>query len=178
VPNTISRLSHEGNVQRLEYTNISVGVGFSGGPVFDQYGKCHRHARCSECGWRELRSRSRSTPRYRRLKRLITRFQRLFPSACRRRLRLLWRNPYRHLRQQGPRSVPISSCIRLRCYLAILMRWKRPPERFKSYIRGNVAFASASASRDIEVNGICSRSSCQFAESVPDGKRESPGEGI
>lgn len=38
VPNTISRLSHEGDVQRLEYTNISVGVGFSGGPVFDQYG--------------------------------------------------------------------------------------------------------------------------------------------
>jgi hypothetical protein len=28
VPNTISRLSHEGDVQRLEYTNISVGVGF------------------------------------------------------------------------------------------------------------------------------------------------------
>ena len=57
VPNTISRLSHEGDVQRFEYTNISVGVGFSGGPVFDQYGKCHRHARCSECGWRELRDR-------------------------------------------------------------------------------------------------------------------------
>ncbi len=38
VPNTISRLSHEGDVQRFEYTNVSVGVGFSGGPVFDQYG--------------------------------------------------------------------------------------------------------------------------------------------
>ncbi len=38
VPNTISHLSHEGDAQRFEYTNTSVGVGFSGGPVFDQYG--------------------------------------------------------------------------------------------------------------------------------------------
>jgi len=38
VPNTISHLSHEGDVQRFEYTDVSVGVGFSGGPVFDQLG--------------------------------------------------------------------------------------------------------------------------------------------
>lgn len=37
VPNTITRLSHEDDPQRFEYSNISVGPGFSGGPVFDAY---------------------------------------------------------------------------------------------------------------------------------------------
>ncbi len=38
VRNSVTRLSHEGDIQKFEYTNVSVGEGFSGGPVFDQYG--------------------------------------------------------------------------------------------------------------------------------------------
>jgi Trypsin-like peptidase domain/Sel1 repeat len=38
VPNMITRLSHEGDAEKFEYTNTSVGKGFSGGPVFDGYG--------------------------------------------------------------------------------------------------------------------------------------------
>lgn len=37
VPNAITRLSHDGDVQKFEYSNTSVGEGFSGGPVFDDY---------------------------------------------------------------------------------------------------------------------------------------------
>ena len=37
VPNTITRLSHEDDPQRFEYSNVSVGPGFSGGPVLDAY---------------------------------------------------------------------------------------------------------------------------------------------
>lgn len=37
-PNNITNLNHEGDPQKFEYTNVSVGAGFSGGPVFDDYG--------------------------------------------------------------------------------------------------------------------------------------------
>lgn len=38
IPNMITQLNHEADPQRFEYTNVSVGEGFSGGPIFDQYG--------------------------------------------------------------------------------------------------------------------------------------------
>lgn len=38
VQNTIARLSYEGDPQKFMYTSVSVGKGFSGGPIFDQYG--------------------------------------------------------------------------------------------------------------------------------------------
>lgn len=38
VLNLITRLSHEGDPGKFEYTNTSVGKGFSGGPIFDAYG--------------------------------------------------------------------------------------------------------------------------------------------
>jgi S1-C subfamily serine protease len=37
IPNNITRLSHDGNPQKFEYTSLSVGEGFSGGPIFDDY---------------------------------------------------------------------------------------------------------------------------------------------
>ena len=37
IPNNITRLSHDGNPQEFEYTSLSVGEGFSGGPIFDDY---------------------------------------------------------------------------------------------------------------------------------------------
>ena len=37
IPNTITQLNHDADPQRFEYTNVSVGEGFSGGPIFDQY---------------------------------------------------------------------------------------------------------------------------------------------
>jgi TPR repeat protein len=38
VRNSVTRLNHDGDAQKFEYTNVSVGRGFSGGPIFDQYG--------------------------------------------------------------------------------------------------------------------------------------------
>ncbi len=38
VPNTIIRLDHEGNPQLFEYTEVSVGEGYSGAPVFNDKG--------------------------------------------------------------------------------------------------------------------------------------------
>ena len=38
VPNTITRLDHEADTRRFEYTAVSVGRGFSGGPILDNYG--------------------------------------------------------------------------------------------------------------------------------------------
>lgn len=37
VPNNITRLSHDGDPQKFEYSNVSVDTGFSGGPIFDDY---------------------------------------------------------------------------------------------------------------------------------------------
>ncbi|WP_263355856.1 S1 family peptidase [Acidicapsa ligni] len=37
VPNNITRLNHDGDPQKFEYSNVSVGEGFSGGPIFDDY---------------------------------------------------------------------------------------------------------------------------------------------
>jgi hypothetical protein len=37
VPNNLTRLSHDGDPQKFEYSNVSVGEGFSGGPIFDDY---------------------------------------------------------------------------------------------------------------------------------------------
>jgi len=35
VPNNVTGLSHDGDPQKFEYSNVSVGAGFSGGPIFD-----------------------------------------------------------------------------------------------------------------------------------------------
>lgn len=37
VPNSVTKLDHDHDPQRFEYTNVSVGEGFSGGPVFNDY---------------------------------------------------------------------------------------------------------------------------------------------
>jgi hypothetical protein len=37
VPNNLTRLSHDGDPQKFEYSNVSVGEGFSGGPIFNDY---------------------------------------------------------------------------------------------------------------------------------------------
>jgi S1-C subfamily serine protease len=37
VPNNLTKLSHDGDPQKFEYSNVSVGEGYSGGPVFDDY---------------------------------------------------------------------------------------------------------------------------------------------
>ena len=39
VPNNIVRLSHSGNSQQFEYTQVSVGEGYSGAPVFNDSGQ-------------------------------------------------------------------------------------------------------------------------------------------
>ncbi len=39
VPNNIVRLSHSGNAQQFEYTQVSVGEGYSGAPVFNDSGQ-------------------------------------------------------------------------------------------------------------------------------------------
>ena len=37
VANNITRLNHDDDPQKFEYSNVSVGKGFSGGPIFDDY---------------------------------------------------------------------------------------------------------------------------------------------